>query len=292
MKYIFNIIISLVFILSMGIASTSAQPQFELSRNVYRIPYENGQAMTVRQDHYTHNPVQGRYDLRADGTDDCSSHRIVAAAAGRVELVVDNNSQSCPSCGASNNYVWIRHANDEWTKYTHFKQNSVLVNIGDTVCAGTILGFECWVGATSPAEFRHLHWEVRRPNNPAAPVIDPSGGFMAEADGAHLVPVINSFSKHYFEKDDSRIASSGTSCTNTNITVAAQTIAAAAFLIYMASGTIANNNNAVTFQNAANGLLHAGESVTLSPGFIAAAGCYLHVRIGNCASTAFPGGCH
>lgn len=268
-----------------------AQPLFELSRNVYRIPYENAKQMEVRQDHYTHSPAQGRYDLRALGTDDCNSHKIVAAAEGRVEMVVENNTQSCPTCGSSNNYVWISHANDEWTKYTHFKQNSVTVNVGDIVCAGTVLGDECWVGATNPAEFRHLHWEVRRPNNPASPVINPSGGFMNNGDGAHLIPVINSFSKHYFEQNDAWTASSSTSCTHTNISMGSQTIAVNDIKIYMASTDIITNNNAVVFQNGSNGMFHAGNSVTLSPGFTAGAGSYFHAKIGSCATTNFPGAC-
>lgn len=291
MNYIFTITVCFIMIFAAGVCTCAAQPQFELSRNIYRIPYSNSNIIEVRQDHFTHDPVQGRYDLRALGADNCSSHQIVAAAAGRVQMVEDDNSQSCPTCGSSNNYVWIRHANDEWTKYTHFKQNSVLVNVGDTVCAGTVLGFECWVGATSPAEFRHLHWEVRRPNNPASPAIDPSGGFMNEADGAHLIPVINSISKHYFEKGDSWAASSSTSCTNINVTVATQTFGADAFKIVMASTDIISNNNTVIFQNASNGLLHAGNSITITPGFRAQPGSYFHARIGNCATTPFPGGC-
>lgn len=281
----------LTFLLFLAVNSINAQPQFELSTNVYRIPYENGKDMEVRQDHYTHGPTQGRYDLRALGTDDCNSHRIVAAAEGRVEMVVENNSQSCTTCGSSNNYVWISHANDEWTKYTHFRQNSVSVSVGDIVCAGTVLGYECWVGATNPAEFRHLHWEVRRPNNPALPVIDPAGGFMDPSDGAHLIPVINSFSKHYFEQGDERTASSSTACTSTNATIPAQTVAAADIRIAMASTDISTNNNAVVFQNGSSGMFHAGNSVTLTPGFQAAAGTYFHARIGSCATTNFPGSC-
>ena len=85
-----------------------AQPVFDISQNVYRLPYENGKVFNVRSDQYTHDPL-GRFDLRASGTDDCNSHRIVAAAAGIVRLKVENNDTSCSSCGSYNNYVWIEH---------------------------------------------------------------------------------------------------------------------------------------------------------------------------------------
>jgi Peptidase family M23 len=271
--------------------AASAQPEFTLSQNVYRPPYQNGEIFNVNHDVFSHTP-KGRYDLKAQGTDDCSSHRIAAAAAGVVMLVVDNNSQSCPTCGGSNNYVWIRHANDEWTKYTHFAQNSVTVSEGDTVCAGTVLGFECWIGATSPAQSRHLHWEVRRPNDPANPIISAAGGFMDSLDGVHLIPVITSVSKHYFERNDLVTASSGSACSGTSVIVPSQTVGALDFKIYILSGTISTNGNTVTYSNGANGFFQAGDVVTLSPGFSAAAGSYFHAKIGGCSSTPFPGGCN
>ena len=260
-----------------------AQPAFDISQNVYRLPYENGKVFNVRSDQYTHDPL-GRFDLRASGTDDCNSHRIVAAAAGIVRLKVENNDTSCSSCGSYNNYVWIEHANSEWTKYTHFKRNSVAVNVNDTVCAGDFLGYECGIGATSPAYFRHLHFELRRPNDPANPIIDPAGGYMDPADGVHLIPVINTVSKHYMEDGDNLTASSSTSCTANDYAISAQTFSST-IKIYMASGTINNNSNAVIFQSSSIGLFHAGTSVTLTPGFHAQAGSSFQARIGNCAPT-------
>ena len=45
-----------------------AQPAFDISQNVYRLPYENGKVFNVKSDQYTHDPL-GRFDLRASGTD-------------------------------------------------------------------------------------------------------------------------------------------------------------------------------------------------------------------------------
>ena len=45
--------------------------------------------------------------------------------------IVDDNEEPT----SSNNYVWIRHANGEWTKYTHFETDSVDddLDVGDVV---------------------------------------------------------------------------------------------------------------------------------------------------------------
>ena len=275
-----------------------AQPTFELSRNIYRLPYDNGTVMLVGRDHFTHTSpdadVTGRYDL--NGTSQgagCSIYRIVAAAPGIVRRVVDNHNSSCTSCADDNNYVWIEHANGEWTKYTHMKQNSASVTAGiavnDTVCAGTFLGFECDIGAASG---RHLHFEVRHPKNPSNIVISVNGGFMARIDAEHYVPVINSISKHFMEDGDTWTTTSSNTCTNTSITMPNSTIVNDAFKIYMASTTIITNNNTVLLQNGANGVFHAGTSITITPGFNAQPGSYFHAKIGGCAPTAFPGGCN
>lgn len=293
------------FLLVLFLAATllaQSQPTFELSRNVYWLPYATGTVTLVSRDHFTHTSpdadVTGRYDLVGTGQGSgCSVYRLVAAAPGIIRRIVDNHNTRppfCdPDCADFNNYVWIEHANGEWTKYTHMKQYSATQDAGlalnDTVCAGTFLGYECDIGQ---ANGRHLHFEVRRPNNPANVTISVAGGFMARNDALHYVPVINSISKHYLQDSDTWIATGSNTCTNTNITVPAVTMPNNGYRVYMASSDITTNTNAVQFQNGSNGLFHAGSSVTFTPGFSANAGSYFHARIGNCAPTPFPGGCN
>lgn len=267
-----------------------AQPQFELSRNIYRSPYQNGEGYKVSQDHITHSPA-GAFDLRATGADDCNTHQIVAAAAGRVRYKVESNDTSCSSgCGGFNNYVWIEHANGEWTKYTHFKKNSVVVALGEVVCAGEFLGFECSVGATSPANFRHLHFELRAPNDPVNPPIIIAGGFLNNSDGARLIPVICDIGDNYYIKDDEHTAAN-CSCSNANINLANLTINNGAIKISLASTSV-TTGVAVNFNNGSNGFLKAGNNVTFTPGFTASAGTYLHASVGSCNTTPYPGGCN
>ena len=143
---------SFLAVLSFSALQLAGQPQFELSRNVYRVPYSNGITVTVNNDHYTHDPL-GRYDLKGSGFGgSCGvAYPIVAAAEGIIRRIVDNNNVHGPDCSSNctqyNNYVWIEHANGEWTKYSHMKYQSTTIDaglsVGDQVCAGTFLGYEC-----------------------------------------------------------------------------------------------------------------------------------------------------
>ena len=96
------ILVSLLTSLQMN-----AQPAFSLSTNIYRAPYGNGTEFFVSNDVFTHSPV-GRYDLVAQGPDDCNTHIVVAATEGKVRMVIDTNTTSCSSgCGGFYNFVWL-----------------------------------------------------------------------------------------------------------------------------------------------------------------------------------------
>ncbi len=277
-------IINLIIAILISI-TTMAQPAFEFSRNIYRSPYANGTQYGVAQDDITHSPL-GAFDLRATLVDDCVTNKIVAAAAGIVKFKVDIYNVSGPGNSASNNYVWISHANGEWTKYTHFAQNSVVVNVGNVVAAGQFLGYECSIGAVSPAGFRHLHFECRAPVDPLSPPMDLTGGFM-DASEPRLIPVICDIPNNYYTKADIYTASN-CSCSNANesfvnLTVNGTTGKEASLAV--TSITAATN---VIFNNGSIGFFRAGNNVTLSPGFTASAGTYFHASIGGCATTPNP----
>ncbi|HRD58081.1 MAG TPA: M23 family metallopeptidase [Ferruginibacter sp.] len=277
--------------------SANAQPPFVLSTNVYRVPYANGTDVHVSRDHRIHTP-SGRYDMsgRNNGSSCTSNYPIVAAAEGIVRRIVDNHNVSPPDCDPNcadfNNYVWIEHANGEWSKYSHMKQNSTSVtaglNVGDQVCAGTLLGYECEVGQASGP---HLHFEVRVPNNPANVQISTAGGFMSDA--AHVIPVINSIGLHYFNANYDITASGSTACANNNLQLNLPfAINNDGVRIYLASSTVQTLAGiSIIYNNGSNGMFQAGGSVTLSPGFQAMPGSNFHARIGNCSTTGMAGGC-
>lgn len=171
--------------LLLGLAATIAAPsaaQNVRSTGVYRVPYANGTEVRVNRDHLTHTPV-GRIDMGGRGG---SNYRIVAAAPGTIRFIEDSfserqNSDTAAQC--NNNYVWIAHANGEWTKYSHMRRNSTRGDagrkVGDTVRAGDFLGIESDVGC---AGGDHLHFEVGVPR--ATNPITTVGGFLQDNAGS------------------------------------------------------------------------------------------------------------
>lgn len=138
--------------------------------------------MRVSRDADDHLPI-GRVDLVACEKKGKDPKRIVAAASGTVRFIEDRYAEQTEMPVCKNNYVWISHANGEWTKYSHLAQHSVTkkasLQVGDSVAIGTYIGDQGDVGCASST---HLHFEVavlRR----AKPLISHLGGFAL--DNAH-----------------------------------------------------------------------------------------------------------
>ena len=153
------------------------------SKGVYRIPFESGTSVGVTNDFNKHKPL-GRIDM--SGKSGSGEYKIVAAADGTIKYIVDNFSKQVDSDSGepcTNNYVWIEHANGEWTKYSHMQQNSstqkAKLKVGQFVKAGTYLGDEGKVGC---AGGDHLHFEVGVPR--ATNPITTTGGFLQDNDGS------------------------------------------------------------------------------------------------------------
>ena len=147
----------------------------------YRLPFADGTHVKVFDDFDSHRPV-GRVDLF--GVDGTEPYRVVAAAAGRIVAIQDGYGEQQSGRAAKdchNNYVWIAHANGEWTNYSHVAKGSVTgkakLKVGDTVAAGQYLGDEDAIGC---AMAKHVHFEVAMPK--AGDEID-AGGFLVDNDG-------------------------------------------------------------------------------------------------------------
>jgi murein DD-endopeptidase MepM/ murein hydrolase activator NlpD len=152
------------------------------SKGVYRIPFENGTSVKISRDFLTHTPL-GRIDMVGTGG---SNYKIVAAADGTIRYVVDNFSKQIDSGSGepcTNNYVWIEHANGEWSKYSHMQTDSstkkAKLKVGQFVTAGAYLGDEGKVGC---AGGNHLHFEVGVPR--ATNPIETVGGFLSDNSGS------------------------------------------------------------------------------------------------------------
>jgi murein DD-endopeptidase MepM/ murein hydrolase activator NlpD len=217
---------ALVSIAALAIAIVSvpvaaSHGPFTVSSAIYRVPYADGTLVSANNDHHSHPNAVNRVDL---GGGDGST--IVAAASGIIRGIVDRNGNSngfgdglaadqvtpqddslehsCSDakdmngnsipdstvkglCQDHNNYVWIEHANGEWTKYTHFATGSVTMaspfgngwQVGDTILVGQAIGFQSDIGSAGGS---HLHFEVAAvpPGSPNPP-FSQLGGFVNNA---------------------------------------------------------------------------------------------------------------
>ncbi len=268
-----------------------AQPQFEMSRNIYRVPYASGTDVHISRDHYTHAPV-GRYDMsgNSNGSSCSNNYIIVAAAAGYVRRIEDDHDVHGPDCTENcsdyNNYVWIEHANGEWTKYSHMKKNSTKVNaglvVGEFVQSGQMLGYECEIGQASGP---HLHFVVRHPNDPANVQISILGGFMSNA--VHRIPVICGQTKNYFEGGDDVVSAGCASC-NTNIGLFMSNLNFVANKVFaiLTGGNITSSVN-VTFSSTSSTFLQSSTSIIFTPGLVVNQGAYFSAKIGSCNTTPY-----
>ena len=129
-----------------------------------------------------HNPP-GKIDMAGRGG---GTYRIVAAADGEIRFIEDSrDKQQHPerwlrNTKCFNNFLWIKHDNGEWSKYSHMQMGTSTAKagrkVGERVTAGMYLGDEGKVGCAWPA---HLHFEVVVPSN-ANPGVDEASG---EVDG-------------------------------------------------------------------------------------------------------------
>jgi murein DD-endopeptidase MepM/ murein hydrolase activator NlpD len=88
---------------------------------------------------------------------------VLAAAGGKVVAIVQSSFDRNLKCSPDQwNHVTIRHKNGFLAVYGHLKQNSVVVQVGDTVVAGQKLAV---VGSSGCSSYPHLHFEVMNCNN-------------------------------------------------------------------------------------------------------------------------------
>jgi len=88
----------------------------------------------------------------------------VCAARGGIVSAVRNDSDKGglkPENLSDGNYISIQHEDGSVAWYWHFQKNGVLVNAGDPVAKGQLIGLS---GNTGYSAFPHLHFEVQGPD--------------------------------------------------------------------------------------------------------------------------------
>lgn len=162
-----KILLLIFIILSTGCVATNS-PQRKAVKNlqkgrvkddtsyIYALPFEKGTKHLVVQGYYSAYSHKNRaaIDFKMKrGT------KITAARRGVVIRLKEDGSKG----GLKNKYrqdgnlVVIQHEDGTRAGYWHLKQNGVLVNVGDTVEQGQVIGLS---GKTGYSALPHLHFLV------------------------------------------------------------------------------------------------------------------------------------
>lgn len=122
----------------------------------YSLPYEKGKSFLLVQAYQSRLSHKGEFALdfkMKRGT------KICAARGGMVVEVKEDSRKGGLKMKylPMGNHVIIKHNDGTYGNYWHLKHNGALVNVGDTVQQGQVIGL---AGKTGYAAFPHLHFEV------------------------------------------------------------------------------------------------------------------------------------
>lgn len=126
------------------------------SSYIYDLPFENNKKVFLIQAYDSKMSHKGEFALDfkvRQKTKICAAREgVVIAARG------DSNKGGLkPGNIADGNHISIRHADGSIAHYWHLLKNGALVNVGDTIKRGQVIGLS---GNTGYSAFPHLHFEV------------------------------------------------------------------------------------------------------------------------------------
>lgn len=153
-----NSVASQAFTLTVVVGEIDCDEQFgNPDESPYILPFPPGRTYTLFQGYCPPNPNWGHHNWFAFDFDLAIGDTIVAARGGVVSTVVEQNVDGNGVLGA--NVVYIRHADRTLGAYVHLTQNGALVEVGDTVAQGDVIGL---AGNTGLSSGPHLHFAVLR----------------------------------------------------------------------------------------------------------------------------------
>lgn len=124
---------------------------------IYSLPFEKGKKVFLVQGYESMFSHKGNKALDFK----VKTGTKVCAARGGIVIGARSDSEKRglkQENLADGNYIFIQHEDGSVAQYWHFKKASVLVQAGDTVTNGQLIGYS---GNTGYSAFPHLHFEVR-----------------------------------------------------------------------------------------------------------------------------------
>jgi murein DD-endopeptidase MepM/ murein hydrolase activator NlpD len=127
------------------------------SSYIYTLPFKNRKKVFLIQGYessFSHKSERALDFKIKKGT------WICAARGGRVQSVKEDSDKGGlkPENLSDGNYISIRHEDGSTALYYHLEKEGVLVQEGDTVITGQLIGRS---GNTGYSAFPHLHFEVQ-----------------------------------------------------------------------------------------------------------------------------------
>ena len=128
--------------------------------HLYSLPYASGKSYRILQGYsssFSHTGLE-EYAIDFDMPVGTPVH---AARAGIVARVEESHDKGCweDGCGAYANYIVILHSDGTTGEYYHLMQDGAIVEIGDSVAKGQMIGYS---GNTGHSTMPHLHFAVYR----------------------------------------------------------------------------------------------------------------------------------
>jgi hypothetical protein len=130
------------------------------SSYIYTLPYQKGKSIFLVQAYNSNMSHENELSLDFKMR---QGSKICAARSGVViALKEDSNEGGLKDEYLSKgNHIIIQHSDGSKAMYWHLQQNGVVVNTGDTVQQGQLIGFS---GNTGYTAFPHLHFQVKDKN--------------------------------------------------------------------------------------------------------------------------------